>query len=129
MQFTAAVEKLGIKKFHKKISATALLPGAAEKICSILGAGEPADIPDLLKESCYMARATALKSKKAYTNNGDNYAGSSVTVISAPNTLEEEIRIRAYLLYEQEGRQEGRDEEYWLRAESEILGRNGQHRS
>jgi len=129
MQFTAAVEKLGIKKFHKKISATALLPGAAEKICSILGAGEPADILDLLKESCYMARATALKSKKAYTNNGDNYAGSSVTVISAPNTLEEEIRIRAYLLYEQEGRQEGRDEEYWLRAESEILGRNGQHRS
>ena len=73
-----------------------------------------------------MARATALKSKKAYTNNGDNYAGSSVTVISAPNTLEEEIRIRAYLLYEQEGRQEGRDEEYWLRAESEILQRYGQ---
>jgi hypothetical protein len=91
--------------------------------------GEVADILDLLKESCYMPRATALKSKKAYTTNGDNYAGSSVTVISAPTTLEEEIRIRAYLLYEQEGRQEGRDEEYWLRAESEILGRNGLHRS
>ena len=75
-----------------------------------------------------MARATSIR-KKAYTTNGDNYTVSSVTVISAPNSLEDEIRTRAYLLYEQEGRQEGRDEEYWLRAESEILGRNGQHRS
>lgn len=76
-----------------------------------------------------MPRATALKSKKAFATNGDNYGRSSVTVISAPNSLEEEIRIRAYLLYEQEGRQEGRDEEYWLRAESQILEQHGLHRS
>jgi len=68
-----------------------------------------------------MPRATALKSKRAFTTSGDNSARSSVTVISAPNTLEDSIRLRAYLLYEQEGRQDGRDEEYWLRAESEIL--------
>ena len=37
--------------------------------------------------------------------------------------LEEQIRQRAYELYEQEGRQEGRDQEYWLRAEAEIRGR------
>lgn len=37
--------------------------------------------------------------------------------------LEERIRQRAYELYEQEGRQEGRDEEYWLRAEAEVRGR------
>jgi hypothetical protein len=37
--------------------------------------------------------------------------------------LQDEIRQRAYELYEQEGRQEGRDEEYWLRAEAEIRGR------
>ncbi len=37
--------------------------------------------------------------------------------------VEERIRQRAYELYEQEGRQEGRDEEYWLRAEAEIRGR------
>jgi len=74
-----------------------------------------------------MARATSIR-KKAYTTNGDNYPVSSVTVISAPNNLEDEIRTRAYLLYEQEGRQEGRDEEYWLRAESEILQRYGQRR-
>ena len=76
-----------------------------------------------------MPRATSLKSKKAYTTNGDNHAGSSVTVISAPNSLEDEIRIRAYLLYEQEGRQDGRDGEYWLRAESEILEQYGLRRS
>jgi len=75
-----------------------------------------------------MARATSIKTRKAYTTNGDNYGGSSVTVISSPNSLEEEIRIRAYLLYEQEGRQDGHDEEYWLRAESEILERNGLRR-
>jgi Protein of unknown function (DUF2934) len=71
-----------------------------------------------------MARATSIR-KKAYTTNGDNHTESSVTVISARNTLEDEIRVRAYLLYEQEGRQEGRDNEYWLRAESEVLERYG----
>jgi len=71
-----------------------------------------------------MPRATALKTKRAFKINGDS-AGPTVTVIAAPNTLEDEIRIRAYLLYEQEGRQEGRDEEYWLRAESEILEQYG----
>jgi Protein of unknown function (DUF2934) len=74
-----------------------------------------------------MARATSVR-KKEYTTNGDNHAPSSVTLISAPRSLEDEIRIRAYLLYEQEGRQEGRDNEYWLRAESEVLERRGQRR-
>ena len=37
--------------------------------------------------------------------------------------VEDQIRQRAYELYEQEGRQEGRDQEYWLRAEAEIRGR------
>ncbi len=40
-----------------------------------------------------------------------------------PRNAEEEIRRRAYELYEQEGRQHGRDREHWLRAEAEILGR------
>jgi len=70
-----------------------------------------------------MARATSIR-KKTYTN-GDNHLESSVTVISPRNTLEDEIRLRAYLLYEQEGRQEGRDNEYWLRAESEVLEQYG----
>jgi hypothetical protein len=75
-----------------------------------------------------MPRATSVRSKKAYTTGNDNHAGLSVAVISAPNTLEDEIRTRAYLLYEQEGRQGGRDKEYWLRAESEILEQYGLRR-
>jgi hypothetical protein len=75
-----------------------------------------------------MARATSVKGRKTHTTNGNNYAVSSVTVISAPNTLEDEIRIRAYLLYEQDGRQDGRDDEYWHSAESEILEQYGLRR-
>ena len=37
--------------------------------------------------------------------------------------LEHEIRIRAYDLYAQRGRLDGRALEDWLQAESEILGR------
>ena len=77
-----------------------------------------------------MPRATSAKSKKANTTNGDKSRGvSNVTVISAPDGLHEEIRVRAYALYEQEGRQDGRDQEYWLRAESEILERYGLRRA
>ncbi len=41
----------------------------------------------------------------------------------ADGDLEDQIRRRAYELYEQEGRQDGRDQEYWLRAEAEIRKR------
>lgn len=36
---------------------------------------------------------------------------------------EEYIRLRAYELYEQRGRQNGHDVEDWLEAEAEIFGR------
>lgn len=36
---------------------------------------------------------------------------------------EEYIRLRAYQLYEQRGRQDGHDVEHWLEAEAEIFGR------
>ena len=36
--------------------------------------------------------------------------------------LIEAVRRRAYELWEQEGRREGSDVEYWMRAEQEILG-------
>lgn len=48
------------------------------------------------------------------------FAGASA---ASDGSVEERIRQRAYELFEQEGRQEGRDEEYWLRAEAEIRGR------
>lgn len=77
-----------------------------------------------------MPRVTSARSKKAKPSNGDqSVRASNVTVITAPDQLEEEIRARAYTLYEQEGRQDGHDQEYWLRAESEILERYGLRRA
>jgi hypothetical protein len=40
-----------------------------------------------------------------------------------PINLEEEVRRRAYELWEENGRESGRDEEYWLSAEREVRGR------
>lgn len=37
---------------------------------------------------------------------------------------EEEIRQRAYELYEERGREDGQEVEDWLRAEAEITGRS-----
>jgi hypothetical protein len=37
--------------------------------------------------------------------------------------IEETVRRRAYQLWEDAGRPEGRSDEFWLRAEMEILGR------
>lgn len=44
------------------------------------------------------------------------------TTITEGN-LEEQIRTRAYELYEERGREDGHDNEDWLRAEAEITGR------
>ena len=44
--------------------------------------------------------------------------------------VEQIIRQRAYELYEQRGREDGRSQEDWLRAEAEVLGtvfRTGTH--
>jgi len=38
------------------------------------------------------------------------------------DSLEEQIRTRAYELYEARGREEGHDLEDWLEAEAEITG-------
>ena len=43
--------------------------------------------------------------------------------------MEEEIRRRAYELYEERGRQEGFHEEDWVRAETEILSRHKREKS
>jgi hypothetical protein len=40
-----------------------------------------------------------------------------------PINLDEEIRRRAYELWEENGRESGRDEQYWLTAEREVRGR------
>ena len=50
----------------------------------------------------------------------------TMPVTETPRNAEEEIRRRAYELYEQDGRQDGRDHEHWLRAEAEIIGRSNE---
>lgn len=39
---------------------------------------------------------------------------------------EEQIRRRAHELWEQEGKPEGREMDFWLQAEREIAGEQGQ---
>ncbi len=43
-------------------------------------------------------------------------------VVTDPN-LEEEIRRRAYTLYEQRGREDGHDLDDWLHAEAELTAK------
>lgn len=60
---------------------------------------------------------------------GSDPPAHAVTRSGEPSRPEEEhpsrderIRQRAYELWEREGRQPGRDEEYWQRAEAELFG-------
>ena len=46
---------------------------------------------------------------------------ANIATESHPN-LEEEIRRRAYEIYEERGQEDGRHVEDWLRAEAEITG-------
>jgi hypothetical protein len=43
-----------------------------------------------------------------------------MAVQSEPRNLEEEIRHRAYQLYEAQGREDGHDLDDWLRAEGQV---------
>lgn len=65
-------------------------------------------------------------------NSGTSSLASPMS-ISAENTpltreqprIEDEIRRRAYELYEERGRQDGLHDEDWARAETEVLGKYG----
>ncbi len=46
----------------------------------------------------------------------------SAAVVADPN-LEEKIRLRAYTLYEERGREDGHDVDDWLRAEAELTAK------
>lgn len=49
-------------------------------------------------------------------------AGPTGTATAAPPKIEEDIRKRAYELFEARGREEGHELDDWLRAEEEIVG-------
>lgn len=72
----------------------------------------------------------AARSKK--NTNGDSAtpkkmasvtAMPSVAMSNLTSSMEEQIRQRAYELWEERGRQHGFAEQDWLRAEAEVLGR------
>ena len=46
----------------------------------------------------------------------------SAAVVAGPS-LEEKIRLRAYTLYEERGREDGHDVDDWLRAEAELTAK------
>jgi Protein of unknown function (DUF2934) len=52
----------------------------------------------------------------------DQMKKQSVAVILDPS-LEEKIRVRAYTLYEERGREDGHDVDDWLRAEADLTGK------
>ncbi len=60
---------------------------------------------------------------------GPGAAQETVTVTQPYPGIEEEIRLRAYELYEARGRQEGFDLEDWKRAEEEVLSRYQREKS
>lgn len=86
-----------------------------------------------------MAKAKTARSKKNGNGSGD---GSEVTVNASvqtltetkpdgktnvvPINLEEEIRRRAYEIFEERGYTAGNEHEDWLRAEREVLARYAQ---
>ncbi len=47
------------------------------------------------------------------------------SVQGEPQTLEEDVRRRAYELYEERGREDGHEVEDWLRAEEEVARKRG----
>jgi Protein of unknown function (DUF2934) len=61
--------------------------------------------------------------RESEINDKRSERAANITPESHPN-LEEEIRRRAYAIYEERGREHGRDVEDWLRAEAEITGTN-----
>jgi hypothetical protein len=59
------------------------------------------------------------------SGNGSNGASTTERGISLQvRTPDEQVRRRAYELWEQRGRQHGKDADDWFRAESEVRGKS-----
>ncbi|HEX6503240.1 MAG TPA: DUF2934 domain-containing protein [Terriglobales bacterium] len=76
-----------------------------------------------------MAKARTPRSSKKNGNSGD-FATAAAPALAVevkknvvPINLEDEIRRRAYELFQQRDGAQGTEQEDWLRAESEVLAR------
>ena len=63
-----------------------------------------------------------MKQRNMATYNQQSTADSQQPMTSL--TLEEQIRLRAFEIYEERGRQDGFAEQDWLQAESELTAGN-----
>jgi hypothetical protein len=66
--------------------------------------------------------AEELKKHQATQHEHSPILTAKTLAIEPSQNLEEEIRRRAYELYEEHGREDGHDLDDWLRAEAEITG-------
>jgi hypothetical protein len=55
--------------------------------------------------------------------------GNGVPISSLPEDIQEQIRARAYELYEARGRQEGFHDQDWAQAEAEVMSRYHREKS
>lgn len=65
----------------------------------------------------------APKQPKAKTVVGPKTSTGKVAIMPDTAPSQDRIRVRAYELYQDRGREPGRDEQDWLCAEEEILNR------
>jgi Protein of unknown function (DUF2934) len=68
-----------------------------------------------------MPRAKQATSRKVSAENGNQVQTSAPAYASEFTGYEDEVRRRAYEIYESRGRQDGCAEEDWIRAEQELL--------
>jgi hypothetical protein len=69
-----------------------------------------------------MATPRRTRKPKAVTSKPE-VAAVPVNKVPLSPDLQNVIRLRAYSIYEQRGREHGHDLDDWLRAEAEIVGR------
>ena len=68
------------------------------------------------------AKVSRSKSPKALSSTLSIVSKETTTNLT-PAAIEDEIRLRAYELYEQRGRLPGFENDDWLEAERQVLGR------
>ena len=65
------------------------------------------------------------RTRAAHSDSPQPPAKRPMSATASSGNLEEDIRRRAYELYELRGREDGFAEEDWARAEREVLARRG----
>jgi hypothetical protein len=78
-----------------------------------------------------MARERGMNSERTATTTVKKPARKAANPAPSPpveliENIEDEVRQRAYELWEDSGREEGRAQDHWLQAEAEVLARRNQ---